>query len=95
MLARLLRRLSARSRLTLVGSVVVGLAVTGVAAAAVGLVGFNPTFGFSRVGDVVNGRVLLPDNQWISPYGSRYTILDHTALGSALKRKGEEADAEK
>src|ERR1700760_2187039 len=89
MFARLMRRVSARPRLAVAGSAVAGLAVTGVAAAAVGgLPGVNGVFGYSRVGDVVNGRVLLPDNQWISPYGKRYTIQDHTALGSAVSPDG-------
>ena len=89
MFARLMRRASARPRFVIAGSALAVLALTGVAAAAVGgLVGVNGVFGFNRVGDVVNGRVLLPDNQWISPYGSRYSIQDHTALGSAVSPDG-------
>ncbi len=89
MFARSARRVSARPRFVAVGSAAAVLALTGAAAAAVGgLHGVNRVFGFSRVGDVVNGRVLLPDNQWISPYGTRYTIQDHTALGSAVSPDG-------
>jgi YVTN family beta-propeller protein len=44
------------------------LAVVGVASAALG--GFDP-FGSAEVGQVVNGAILLPTNQWISPIGQR------------------------
>src|ERR1700750_1946560 len=89
MFARLWRRASARPWIFAAGSALSVLALTGVAAAAIGgLYGVNRLFGFSRVGDVVNGRVLLPDNQWISPYGKRFSILDHTALGSAVSPDG-------
>ncbi|HEY6887616.1 MAG TPA: bifunctional YncE family protein/alkaline phosphatase family protein [Solirubrobacter sp.] len=89
MFARFQRRASVRPWLFGAGSALAVLALTGVAAAAMGgLHGVNRVFGFSRVGDVVNGRVLLPDNQWISPFGKRFSILDHTALGSALSPDG-------
>ncbi len=89
MFARFLRRASARPRFVAAGTALAVVALTGVAAAAVaGLQAVNRVFGFSRTGDVVNGRVLLPDNQWISPYGKRYSIQDHTALGSAVSPNG-------
>src|SRR5262245_60480578 len=91
MIARFKRRAFARPRPRLVaaGSALAVLVLAGAAAAAVGgLHGVNHVFGFSRVGDVVNGRVLLPDNQWISAYGKRFTIQDHTALGSAVSPDG-------
>src|SRR5262245_16483961 len=89
MFARFARRASARPWFVGAGSLLAVLALTGVAAAAIGGIhGVNRLFGFSRVGDVVNGRVLLPDNQWISPYGKRFSILDHTALGSAVSPDG-------
>ena len=89
MFARFQRRASARPWFVAAGAALAVLALTGVAAASMGgLHGVNRVFGFSRVGDVVNGRVLLPDNQWISPFGKRFSILDHTALGSALSPDG-------
>src|SRR5262245_39960369 len=85
MIARFRRRASARPWLFAFASFFAVLLLTGGAAAAIGgLHGVNRVFGFSHVGDVVNGRVLLPDNQWISPYGKRVSIQDHTALGSAV-----------
>src|SRR5262245_62985324 len=84
-----LRRASARPWFVAAISAAALLTLTGVAAAAIGgLHGVNRLFGFSRVGDVVNGRVLLPDNQWISPYGKRFSVLDHTVLGSAVSPDG-------
>src|SRR5215475_11757388 len=89
MFARFVRRASARPRLVAAGSAAAVLALSGGTAIALGgLHGVNHVFGFSRVGDVVNGRVLLPGNQWISPYGKRFSINDHTALGSAVSPDG-------
>ncbi|MBS1882362.1 MAG: bifunctional YncE family protein/alkaline phosphatase family protein [Actinobacteria bacterium] len=48
--------------------VVAFFAVVGVAGAA--LTGWSP-FGTEEVGQIVNGAVLLPTNQWISPIGNR------------------------
>jgi YVTN family beta-propeller protein len=44
------------------------LVVVGGASAA--LTGFDP-FGSNEVGQIVNGAILLPTNQWISPIGDR------------------------
>jgi YVTN family beta-propeller protein len=62
------------------------LAVVGVASAALG--GFNP-FGSDEVGQVVNGAVLLPTNQWISPIGTRIEDPHGRIESSTLSPGGE------
>ena len=64
---------------------VVTTAAIGVAVATVS--GSNP-FGSDRVGQTVNGAILLPTNQWISPLGTR--ILDKNArlVSSTLSPNG-------
>ena len=49
---------------------VVCAVVVAAAAASAAISGFDP-FGSSQVGQQVGDRILLPDNQWISPVGNR------------------------
>jgi YVTN family beta-propeller protein len=60
----------------------------GAAAAATGaaFTGGNP-FGTSQVGTQTDGKVLLPDNQWLTPYGTR-TELTAQTIGTALSPDG-------
>jgi YVTN family beta-propeller protein len=74
-----LSRLSLRSRNVVAAAVVLCIAVVGVASAAVA--GLNP-FGTYTVGQQVNGAILLPSNQWISPIGDR-TLVDNVRLVSS------------
>lgn len=68
-LERRLRALGSPAGVALI--VVVCLAVAG-GAVAMARIG-NP-FGQYRVGQTVNGRVLLASNQWIAPLGSRILV---------------------
>jgi len=63
-----------RGRAVIVAAVIGCATAVGVASAAVA--GFDP-FGTGRVGSTYANGLLLPTNQWISPYGSR--ILDDNA----------------
>jgi YVTN family beta-propeller protein len=80
-----LGRLSVGNRLVAVVATVACLAIVGAASAAIG--GFGP-FGSRHVGQEINGATLLPDNQWVSPAGTR--ILDNGArlVSSALSPDG-------
>jgi YVTN family beta-propeller protein len=60
--------------------------VVGVATAAAGSVPLNP-FGTSHVGQQANGRILLPDDQWISPYGQR-TQTNGLTVGTGISPDG-------
>jgi len=71
-------------KLALLAFVVCGAAAA-VASAAVG--GFNP-FGTNKVGDTVNGRILLPSNQYISPLGTRTLVSNGRLLSSSLSPDG-------
>ena len=66
------------------------LAVVGVAQAALG--GFNP-FGGDEVGQMVNGAILLPTNQWISPLGKRIEDKNAKIESSTLSPDGHYAAA--
>jgi YVTN family beta-propeller protein len=69
------RRVSPRrGRIAIAAALAACVGVVGVASAAVG--GFDP-FGTGKVGSTYANGVLLPTNQWISPYGTR--ILDDKA----------------
>jgi YVTN family beta-propeller protein len=61
------------------------LAIVGVASAALG--GFDP-FGTDQVGQIVNGAVLLPTNQWISPVGQRIEDQNGRLQSSAISPDG-------
>jgi YVTN family beta-propeller protein len=67
-------RIHLRGRAVIVAAVIGCATVVGVASAAV--VGFDP-FGTGQVGSTYANGILLPTNQWISPYGTR--ILDDNA----------------
>jgi YVTN family beta-propeller protein len=76
-----------RRRLVAVGTLFVAfLVVVGVASAAFG--GFDP-FGSDEVGQIVNGAVLLPTNQWISPIGTRIEDPKGRIESSTLSPDGE------
>jgi len=60
------------------------VAVAGVASAAVG---FGP-FGTAQVGQTVNGAILLPTNQWISPIGNRLQVNNARLVSSTLSPDG-------
>ncbi|MBS1885911.1 MAG: bifunctional YncE family protein/alkaline phosphatase family protein [Actinobacteria bacterium] len=75
-----------RRRLAALGAFALAfLAVVGVASAALG--GFNP-FGSDEVGQIVNGAVLLPTNQWISPIGQRIEDKNGRLQSSAISPDG-------
>src|ERR1700761_7913062 len=63
-----------RARIVIVAAIAGCVVVVGAASAAVA--GFDP-FGNGQVGSTYANGVLLPTNQWISPYGTR--ILDNKA----------------
>jgi YVTN family beta-propeller protein len=71
-----------RGRTAIIAAVASCVAIVGVASAAVG-VSFNP-FGNSQVGPQTNGSVLLPTNQWITPYEDAPRILVAPATNTAL-----------
>jgi YVTN family beta-propeller protein len=59
----------------------------GVGGAAVVGAPFNP-FGTHVVGSVVQGRLLLNDNQWVKPYGRRTTPFTALMVGTAVSPNG-------
>jgi YVTN family beta-propeller protein len=85
------RRL-ATARRSVIAVAVAGTLVIGGAASAAAY-GVNPfgtghdPFGTNEVGQEVNGRLLLPDNQWIAPYGQRTTFSAQT-IGTAISPDG-------
>ena len=96
MFARFLRRALARPRWVIAGSAVAVLAMCGVAGAAafggpfgLGNATRNP-FGRSRVGEEVDGRLLVADDQWISPPADtkRVEFSDQDALGGVISPDG-------
>ncbi len=62
-----------------------GIGIVGVAAAAV--TGYDP-FGSDQVGQTVNGAILLPTNQWISPLGQRTLVNNARLVSSTLSPDG-------
>jgi YVTN family beta-propeller protein len=85
--ARSRRSTVRRRRFALVGALAIALfAVVGVAQAALG--GFDP-FGSNEVGQIVNGAVLLPTNQWISPIGQRIEDQKGRLQSSAISPDGQ------
>jgi YVTN family beta-propeller protein len=94
MLASLARRVLARPRSVITGSAIVVVAICGIATTAalgaspfgIDISAMNP-FGTSEVGQTVNGRILVADNQWLSPYGQRIDVPDQ-AGSSALSPDG-------
>jgi YVTN family beta-propeller protein len=96
MFARFVRRARRRPRLVLVGSAVALLALCGVASAAalggpfgLGNAEKNP-YGNHQVGEVVDGRTLVADNQWIAPPSGtkRVEFSDQDALGGVISPDG-------
>ncbi len=82
------RRQGRRGRAFIAAWVVASVAVVGAASAAVGGFGFDP-FGNNEVGQTVNNAILLPTNQWISPFGSRaYTDTDARMVSSTISPDG-------
>jgi YVTN family beta-propeller protein len=81
----MLIRQAARRRWLLGGMTVATLAVGAATASAAG-VPVNP-FGTDHVGQQADGRILLPDNQYISPYGQRTTFAA-MSVGSAISPDG-------
>jgi YVTN family beta-propeller protein len=96
MFARFVRRARRRPRWVIVGSAVALLALCGVASAAalggpfgLGQAENNP-FGKHQVGEVVNGRMLVADNQWIAPPSGtkRVEFSDQDTLGGVISPDG-------
>jgi YVTN family beta-propeller protein len=56
------------------------------AAASSAFTAGNP-FGTSAVGTQTDGKVLLPDNQWVAPYGTR-TALTAQSIGTGISPDG-------
>jgi YVTN family beta-propeller protein len=83
-------RPSARGRVLIAVAALLSTAAVGVASAAVA--GFDP-FGTNEVGQTVDGAILLPTNQWISPLGNR-TLVDNARLvSSTLSPDGDDLAA--
>ena len=70
-----------RGRRVIIAAVVSCAVIVAAASAAVGGLRLDP-FGTLEVGSSVNGAVLLPTNQWISPLGNR--ILDNKFLACSV-----------
>ena len=93
MFARFVRRARRRPRLLAAGSVLACSPSTGVAGAAVlggnGQAEKNP-FANRRVGEVVGGKLLVADNQWIAPPSDtkRVEFCDQDALGGTISPDG-------
>src|ERR1700739_3073275 len=75
-----------RRRLGAVAVLVAFVAAVSVAAAAFG--GYNP-FGSEQVGQMYNGALLLPTNQWISPIGTRIEDKYGKFVSSTLSPDGQ------
>ncbi len=56
-------------------------------AASADIAGFDP-FGSHQVGEHVGNRILLPDNQWISPVGNRIQVNNARLTSSTLSPDG-------
>jgi YVTN family beta-propeller protein len=71
------------------GTAAVAIAACGITTAmAAGAVPGNP-FGSNVVGATQHsGRILLPDNQWISPYGQRAATFSAESIGTAVSPDG-------
>ena len=79
------RRGRLRRRAVGLAAVVASAAVVGIAAAAV--TGADP-FGSNQVGQEVNGAILLPTNQWVSPLGQRTLVSNARLVSSSLSPDG-------
>jgi len=68
------------------------ICVTAVGVASAAVVGFDPfgldPFGTNQVGQEVNGAILLPTNQWISPIGNRIEVDNGRLVSSTLSPDG-------
>jgi YVTN family beta-propeller protein len=73
---------------TILASAVGALGVASIALAAV----INP-FGAAQVGQLSDGRILLPTNQWISPVGDRLTVNNGRITSSTLSPDGKRVAA--
>jgi YVTN family beta-propeller protein len=85
--ARPPRRVNVRLRLVAAATAIVVLAFAG-AASAWWIGAWNP-FGDAQVGAQANGTVLLPTNQWISPYGTRLLDTTERLVASSISPNGE------
>ena len=83
-------RRSARGRVLIAVAALLSTAAVGVASAAVA--GFDP-FGTSEVGQTVDGAILLPTNQWISPLGNRILVNNARLVSSTLSPNGDDLAA--
>ena len=84
------RRGRLRRRALVLTTAVASLAAIGVASADV--TGYDP-FGSSQVGQKVNGAILLPSNQWISPLGRRALVKNARLVSSNLSPNGQDVAA--
>lgn len=83
------RRSITHRRWVAIGATVGVLVGGGTAAAAAAGISFTPgnPFGTSEVGTQTDGKVLLPDNQWLTPYGTR-TELTAQTIGTGISPDG-------
>src|SRR5207244_6423892 len=63
------------------------LLILGVVTASAAAFGAGP-FGSDQVGTEVDGRTLLPSNQWVSPIGDRIEVENGHLLSSTLSPDG-------
>jgi YVTN family beta-propeller protein len=81
-------RFPTRSRARLAAASVAAVCVAAAASvAAADIGGFDP-FGTNQVGQQVGDRILLPDNQWISPVGNRILVNNARLVSSTLSPDG-------
>ncbi|HEY1706542.1 MAG TPA: bifunctional YncE family protein/alkaline phosphatase family protein [Trebonia sp.] len=80
-------RTTARRGWLIAGTLVGVIALGAGTAAAVTASTSNPAFGTNQVGTQTDGKVLLPDNQYVSPYGTR-TTLTAQSIGTGLSPDG-------
>jgi YVTN family beta-propeller protein len=83
------RRSIAHSRWIVIGAAAAVLVGGGGAAAAAvsGAFTAGTPFGTEEVGTQTDGKVLLPDNQWVAPYGTR-TELTAQSIGTGISPDG-------
>ena len=81
-------RKSGKKRAAVLTAAVVAVIAFLVVLAPVWARGWESLFGTHQVGEEVNGKLLLPSNQWIKPVGSRILVDDGRLTASTLSPDG-------